>query len=231
MRTEDPDGDLDLDSARTTRTNDGFSSTLLTAVLAVVAIAVGAGSALLFASPFSFSFSLAPEHSFGATSKPPPATAAHARIADICMPALKPGGVRKIGVTDEELRYTRAVHGPAYFNCALAMERERFCASDEKEILVKELQTYFGSIAAKQRVIDRYSKDPNAKMVMKMADSVEGKDDGISAGRRPMPDEGIIELMQGLVRDGYLRSGDFGWSVPEEISVHIKDIQREKQSC
>ena len=227
MRTEDPDGPMDRGSVRATSSGEGLSATVRTAALAAVAIAVGAGSALLLASPFSF----APEHSFGATSKPPPATGAHARVAQICMPALKAGGVRKVGVTDEELRYTRAIHSPAYFNCALAMERERFCASKEKEILVKELQTYFGSIAAKQRIIDRYAKDANAKMVMKMADAVEGKDDGISAGRRPMPDAGVVELMQGLVRDGYLRSGDFGWSVPPEISIHIKDIQQDKASC
>jgi hypothetical protein len=227
MRSDMAEGPVDLDSVRAVSASDGLSTTLLTGILAFVAIAVGAGSALLFASPFSS----APEHSFGAVSTPPPATGAHARIADMCMPALKPGGIRKIGVTDDQLRYTRALHSPAYFNCALAMERERFCASTEKEILVKELQAYFGDIAAKQRIIDRYSNDPSAKTMMKMADAVEGKDGGISAGRRPMPDAGVVELLKGLVRDGYLRGADFGWSVPPEISIHIKEVQRDKTSC
>lgn len=221
------DEPVDFGSVRATSTSDGISTTLLTAVLALVAIAVGAGSALLFASPFTS----APELSLGAVSSPPPSSGAHARIAELCMPALKPGGIRKVGVTDEQLRYTRALHSPAYFNCALAMERERFCASAEKEILVKELQAYFGDIANKQRIVDRYSNDPKAKTMIKVADSVETRDDAISAGRRPEPDASIIEHLQGLVRDGYLKEGDFGRPVPAEISVHLKDIRRERTPC
>lgn len=45
------------------------------------------------------------------------------------------------------------------------------------------------------------------------------------------PNAAVVELLQGLVRDGYLRAGDFGWSVPQEIATHLKGVDKLKTSC
>jgi len=193
--------------------------------MVVVSVIVGVAAALLYV---SFAGS---EPGSTAAAAQPPATSAHARIAAICMPPAGKG-LRRIDQTDEEFRYQGALRSPAYFNCALILERERFCKSDEKAILVRELQTYFGHIVAKQQIIDTYMNDPNAKAMMKMAAAVEGKDGGISSrGQRPEPAPSVVVQLRSLVRDGYLRARDFGWSVPQEIEVHLKGVEKLQTPC
>lgn len=221
----DDDSDVDYRATRNDGSEGGVSAPVLTVVLAIFAVAIGAGAALLTGSSSS-------------GPGPGPAVAArasgggaHARIAAACMPPMPENALRRVGLTDDEFRYQRALVSADYFTCALSREPERFCAADEKALLVKELQAYFGHIAAKQSIYDKYAGDASAKTMMKMAAAVEGKDGGISSRARPEPDASVVERVRELVRQGFLETGDFGWSIPDEIEPHLEGVEKIKASC
>lgn len=220
------DDDAGFDPRGSRDAQEGLSGAALTVVMVIVSIVVGVAAALLYSTFFGSSHS-----SLVAAAQANAGTAAHDWIAATCMPPAG-RGARRIGVTDEEFRYQGALRSPSYFSCALMLERERFCGADERALVVKELQTYFAHIAARQQIIDTYAKDLNAKAMMKMAVAVQGKDGGIATGPpRIEPSAAVVGLLQGLVRDGYLRAGDFGWSVPQEIATHLKGVEKLKTSC
>jgi hypothetical protein len=221
-----PDESLDVMPRATRNANaGGVSGALIGVVAGVVAILAGAGGALLHSS-------LSKDAEAGSPGPVLSVRAgSHARIAQVCMPAAGKG-LRKVGLTDEEFRYQSAVVSASYFNCALVMERERFCAADEKTTLIKELQAYFGAVANKQYMYDKYVDDRSAQAMVKMASAVADKDGGISARpQRPEPDASLVENVRMLVREGLLAPGDFGWSVPAEIAPYINGIKTEKSSC
>lgn len=204
----------------------GDHGTLLTVAVGIVSVAVGIGAALFYGSSATESGSGA------AVAARTSGGGAHARIASACMPPVG-NGLRPSGMSDEELRHMVALTSHKYFTCALPREPERFCAADEKATLVKELLTYFGDVAREQRMYDKYVGDPSAKTMIKMMEAVDGKDEGaISARRRrPEPDATVVDLMQGLVRDGYLQAGDFGWSLPKEVAPYLAGVKKIKSSC
>lgn len=219
----------ELRSARTGGSQGGASGVVVGVMLVIVGIIAGVGGALVHSSWFDAG-GASPAVAAVAASR----SGAHARIADACMPPLPPRGttLRRINVSDADYRYQRALASPDYFTCALTRERERFCKSEEKAALVKELQAYFAHIAAGQHLYDTYSGDRTAKTMMKMADAVESDEGGISSRRqRPEADASVIAVMQNLARDGYLESGDFGWSVPAEIAPHLQGIEKVKSPC
>ena len=226
----DEDGaGLELRVPRSASAEGSASGALVGVALAIAGIVAGVGGALL-----QSSWSTGGGAS-SAVAAQPAGRGAHARIADICMPPLPPPGssLRRINQSDEEFRHKRALTSAAYFACALTRERERFCAAGEKATLVKELQAYFGHIAARQRLYDTYAGDRTAKTMMKMADAVEGDGTGGISSRpqRPEADASVVAVMQDLLREGYLEAGDFGGVVPQEIEPHLAGVEKVKTAC
>ncbi len=216
----------DLRPARQSSAQDEGHGTLPAVAVGIVSVAIGIGAALFHGS------SATELGSSTATAARASGGGAHKRIAAACMPPVG-NGLRPSGMSDEELRYMVALTSHKYFTCALAREPERFCAAGEKATLVKELLTYFGDVAREQRMFDKYVGDPSAKTMVKMIEAVEGKDDSAisSRRRRPEPNGAVVDLMQGLVRDGYLQTGDFGWSMPKEVAPYLAGVNKIKSSC
>lgn len=222
---EEGSGDTERAQHRAS-SNGGGSGAVMGIVLAVVGIAAGVGGALLHSS-WSPGAGTGP-----AVAAQPSDLGAHKRIADSCMPPLPPQGttLRRINQSDEEYRYARALASADYFTCALTQERERFCAGDEKRTLIKELEAYFGHVAAKQRIYDKYVGERAARTVVKMAEAIEG--DGVSSRpQRPEPHASVIAVIQDLIREGFLAEADFGWTVPAELAPYLGGVARVKASC
>jgi hypothetical protein len=129
-----------------------------------------------------------------------------------------------------------------YLVCAMGRERERLCDPADRADLVGEIGGYLRDIATdtrrhafRQKVLNGESVGSGNANVQRWAESVTrdaADKNGISTdAAAPELRDDVAILIRGLIAQGYLVAGDFGWSPPELLAPHLANIEREKDSC
>lgn len=129
-----------------------------------------------------------------------------------------------------------------YLVCSMSRERERLCDPADRADLVGEIAGYLRDIAAdtrrhafRQKVLDGESigdGSPNLQRFAEHGVRAGMSEAGIST-QDPKPEvrDDVVIVIRGLIGQGYLTVGDFGWSPPEELAPHLANIETEKDSC
>lgn len=209
--------------------NSGGGSAVALVALVVVAglagMAYGGGSLSFdgfFGGPAPKQTAKAPEH--------------HAKVAEICSTGDAEADYLVSEFESNMLRVRGRVRKPSYLTCMMSKRVERFCDASERKVMALELTTYFNYINNVNANYERVMNDPRsnqmAHVYAKIRQEIDGKE-GISSSLSKIRDvdQSVVDMMQQLVRDGYLSEGDFGWALPSYLAPHFEGVTKEKESC
>lgn len=131
------------------------------------------------------------------------------------------------------MRVDGDVRNASYLTCLMTRKQERFCNAKQRQVMIRELQPYFQYFHQHQLRKVLLKATPQGRAVADWQKRFEKYGGGgiASFEEIPEPDSSVIVQMQELARRGYLSRNDFGWSAPDYLTKHIKDIAVEDDRC
>lgn len=177
----------------------------------------------------------------GLTPKPKMATPAHhAKVAEICGTGSEEADNLVDRMSSDFLGIDGDVRKPSYLTCMMSKRVERFCDATERKEITKDLTNYFKYVQYYNANRERALRDPRSRQMLAIyskirenIDASEGRGEGVTRSHSNAKelDQSVVDMMQQLVRDGYLSDGDFGWSLPSHMAPHFEGVTKEKESC